>query len=329
MSLLEALRQAIRSCRREPIPAAATILVLTLGLGPVAVLLSLVNAVLFRPWPVRDPGSMAVIEARRTGNEVKGVISIAEYRYLRDHSRTIQGTAAWIADRSRIEVGAGERIFVRSAFVNADYFSVLGARIVAGRAFLADEEDYRTPKAVAIISERLWRGRWGGDRALIGNTVRIGGRPFLMLGASRRRVVGAVLVEAGFLSAIAGLLALALACATPPALLGLRLTFGAQGLERTKAYFVGLRDAVEQTHRGPIAAAEDPPFSDLPLYMMARRPDEAAGRIQQILLRRASRNYFGVLGIPVVRGRVPSDDIDAQEIVVDGAAARMLWPGAN
>jgi putative ABC transport system permease protein len=97
---------------------------------------------------------------------------------------------------------------------------------------------------------------------------------------------------------------------------------------RGKAFFTGLRDALQNSDPGSVAFADEPPFWDVNLVMNARRP-ESPGTIQQILMRRVSRDYFGVLAIPIVKGRIPDSDTEPREIVVNEAAARALWAGAD
>jgi hypothetical protein len=143
------LRHAFRHLRRRPLLTVGAVLLLALGIGPLTALFSLMNAVLFRPWQVPDPSSVAVIRASPAGSEVAGAISIAEYRYLREHSTTIAHMAASIPTSATIGDGAGQELSIPSAFVNADYFQALGIGMTAGRGFVASDEDYNAPSAVA------------------------------------------------------------------------------------------------------------------------------------------------------------------------------------
>jgi MacB-like periplasmic core domain len=73
------------------------------------------------------------------------------------------------------------------------------------------------------------------------------------------------------------------------------------------------------------SASELPPLSNVNYVMVARKPDEPVGAFHPILLRPVSRNYFAVLGIAIVAGRVPDNDTDQHELVISEAAARELW----
>ncbi len=116
-------------------------------------------------------------------------VSVAEYRYLREHSGTIASMAAWSGSHARFHLGvSGPEVEAASAFVNADYFRTLGVRIALGRDFTTSDEDYSAPEPVVVISNHLWRNQLGGDPAVVGRALAIGG--------ARLRIIG--VVESGF-----------------------------------------------------------------------------------------------------------------------------------
>jgi putative ABC transport system permease protein len=98
---------------------------------------------------------------------------------------------------------------------------------------------------------------------------------------------------------------------------------------RATAFYGGLMGALDTAGLGPVAFSDLAPFSEVNLVMMARRPDEAPSASRPIPLRPVSRNYFAVLNIAIVRGRAPASDTDSRELVVNEAAARVLWPNAD
>ena len=573
------------------------ILVLAVGIGPVAALASLMNVAFLRPWQVPEPDRLALFRARPAPGEVSGTISIAEYQFFRQHSRSLLHIVASRSVAVSVDDGSGQQVRLNSVSVSADYFDALLVGMTLGRGFVADEEDYRAPKPVAIISHHLWRTHFDSDSSIIGRTVLLGRQHFVLvgvaprgfvgadsrggrrtdvwvplptgallrdatpdlaqfadprgaglgllagrlspgatrasaaaelsglsrefriaaglssagleaidtrpmsrwppgflgstlpvqallaltvilmlilactnagnlllaraisrrreiaihmsLGASRARVVRQLLMETAVLSTLAGAIGLGLAFAAPRLLVGLGFGYSTDGFHRLtspdlvelshyapdalvfwlaaglvsltavvagltpalqagrdtltslsvdrhgstatgsrwrngllvaqvavttvllvgaglltraighaaalnpgfaikdvqvvsvqpkipptamstrgKAFFVGLRDALRNSDLGSVAVAEEPPFWEGNLVMMARRP-ESPDTIQQILMRRVSRDYFGVLGIPIVQGRIPNSDTESRELVVNEAAARALWPGAD
>lgn len=595
------LRQALRRLWLQPWFTLGAVLVLAVGIGLVTALVSLMNAAAFRPWQVRHPDRMVVIHARRAGRETFGAISVAEYRYLRDRSRTIAHMAASENCNARVEDQAGRQLSVFCGFVNADYFNAMEVGMAAGPGFVPGDEDYSAPRAVAVISDALWRQRFGSDPGIVGRTIRINTHDFsvvgvaatgfgdvsrwpnrvdlwmplpaitiatrsisrlaafsdprgetlnrlagrlspgatrasaagelsvlsrqfrrgaslpssgvevtdtrpvsawrasgqawipivlpayaplllaavlvlgiacanvgnlllvramarqrdiairVSLGAGRARIVGELLVEAALLSAAAGALAFVFAFVVPRVMVGLGFTFGATGFTRTtqgldalrlsfyapdalvfwvavlvagltaalaglppalratrvdlaavaaerhgrtaggarlrvallaaqialttlllvgaglltraighaaslspgftirgiqvvsvepqrtsgwtmarsRAFYLDLRDGLRETDLWPVAVSELPPFDVGNSVMMVHRPDEAVGVYHPILARPVSANYFAVLGIPLVEGRVPTSDTDSHEIVVNEAAARQLWPNED
>ena len=86
--------RAVRFLARHPLFALGVILVLAIGIGPVAALSSLMNVAFLRPWQVPEPDRLAILRARPAAGEAYGEISIAEYRFLREHSRLLSHIAA-------------------------------------------------------------------------------------------------------------------------------------------------------------------------------------------------------------------------------------------
>jgi hypothetical protein len=180
---------AVRFLGRHPVFALGVILVLAIGIGPVAALFGLMNTVFLRPWQVPDPDRLAIVRARPAAGEVHGAISIAEYRHLRQHSHSFSHIAARQSGTHSVGDGSGQQVRVESAYVSADYVEALEVGMTLGRGFVADEEDYGAPKAVAIISQHLWRTGFGSEPAVIGRTVRIGRQTLLVVGVTPRGFV--------------------------------------------------------------------------------------------------------------------------------------------
>jgi putative ABC transport system permease protein len=183
-------RHAVRFLGRHPLFALGVILVLAIGIGPVAALSSLMNVAFLRSWPVPEAERLAIFEAMPAAGESYGAISFAEYRFFRQHSRLLSHTFARQTGRSvGLDIGSGQQVRLDSAYVSADYFDALNVGMTLGRGFAADEEDYHAPKAVAVISHHVWRTRFGSDPAVIGRTVLIGRQPFVLVGVAPRGFV--------------------------------------------------------------------------------------------------------------------------------------------
>ena len=183
-SVAQDLRYAVRSFARQPAFALSAVAVLALGIAPVTALFTMFNATVFKPWPVRDPSSIAIVRPVPGPREQFGSLSSLEYRYLRDHARSVTQLATWMPGGGPIAYRTVSVDFIQSQFVSANYFAMLGVGMHLGRPFLPEEEDYTAPRAVAIISERIWRERFGGSPSIIGDTVLVYDRPFTVVGVA-------------------------------------------------------------------------------------------------------------------------------------------------
>jgi predicted permease len=184
-SVWQDLRYAARSIARQPGFALSTIGILALGIGPVTALVTMFNGRLLRPWPVRDPGAIVIVRPIPGPKQQYGSLSNIEYRYLREHARTLTHLSTWMPGGGPVAYG-GNRIDVQSNFVSANYFDMLGVRMHMGRTFLPEEEDYTSPRAVAIISERLWREYFGAPASIVGDAILVYGRPFTVVGVAEK-----------------------------------------------------------------------------------------------------------------------------------------------
>lgn len=184
-SLRQDLHYAVRSFARQRGFTASVVGVLALGIAPVTALFTLFNASVLKPWPVRDPSSLAIVKPVPGPREQFGSLSNLEYRYFRDHTRAFTHLATWMSGGGPIAYGSTRVDFIQSKFVSANYFDTLGVGMRLGRTFLPEEEDYTSPRAVAIISERLWREQFGASPSIIGDTVRVYDRPFTVVGVAR------------------------------------------------------------------------------------------------------------------------------------------------
>ena len=181
--LWQDLRYAARSVVRQPGFAVSVIGILALGTGPVTALFSTFNGRLLRPWPVRDPSSIAVVTPIPGPKEQYGDLSNVEFQYLREQTRTFAHLATWMPGGGPIAYGK-TNVDVQWNFVSANYFDMLGVRVQMGRGFRGDEEDYTSPRAVAVISERLWREYFGAPASILGDTILVYGQPFTIVGVA-------------------------------------------------------------------------------------------------------------------------------------------------
>jgi putative ABC transport system permease protein len=184
-SLAQDVRFALRMLGRQPSYVLGTILVLSIAIGLVTALFAVFNATVLRPWPVPDPASIVIIRGRPLPGQQYGTLSNVEYRYFRERARSFTHMASTMPGGGSIGRDEGVALAdVQWNFVSANYFDTLGIGMAAGRTFLREEEDYVSPRPVAIISERVWREYFDGDPAIAGRTIRVRNRPRTIVGVA-------------------------------------------------------------------------------------------------------------------------------------------------
>ena len=173
-------RYALRGIRRAPGFAAAVIATLALGLGANTAIFSIVRGVLLRPLPYTDPGHVAVVWNHWTGWPRTWLSQPEVYDYGRDTS-AFSGFAAFTTDAVNVtgDGAAAERVNV--GLMQASLLDVAGVHPIAGRNFTAAEDQPNGPRAVLLL-EDFWQRRYGGDRSLIGRTIRLDDQPYTVVG---------------------------------------------------------------------------------------------------------------------------------------------------
>jgi putative ABC transport system permease protein len=175
------LRYAIRALRRTPIFTLAAGLTLTLGIGANTLIFSVVDAELLRPLPFREPGRLVeVAEKNEKLNLPVWASSVLNYLSWKEQSQSIQPMGA-IGSVSFALTGKGNPEQFNGNTITPSLFPLLGVQPVAGRAFL-EGEDKPQSQPVAMISEGLWRRRFGSDPKLIGSTLTLNGIAYTVVG---------------------------------------------------------------------------------------------------------------------------------------------------
>jgi len=173
-TVLQDLRYAIRASLKKPAFIAIVVLALAIGIGANTAIFSVVNAILLRPLPYKNPDriSMVWMDNRKLAVE-QDWHSYPNYVDYRDQSTTFEDIAAF-NDRSFNLTGTGEPVRVIGAWSTANLFPVLGVEPIQGRTFTVEEEE-PGKDLVAVISYGLWQRRFGGDPNLVGQPVSLNG----------------------------------------------------------------------------------------------------------------------------------------------------------
>lgn len=174
------LRLAARRLRGSPGFTAAAVLSLGLGIGASTTVFGLVDALLLRPLPVADPGTVVAVYTSDFSGPAHGATSYPDYLAFRD-SGAFDGLVAYtMAPLGLAGEGAGR---VWSEIVTGDYFTTLGIPVARGRG-LTPADDRPGAPAVVVLSHALWQRAFGGDAGVAGRTVTLSGRPFTVVGVA-------------------------------------------------------------------------------------------------------------------------------------------------
>jgi putative ABC transport system permease protein len=173
------IRQTIRSLLKSPGFAVASIVALALGIGANTAIYSLVNTVLLRPLPYKDPSRLVMLWQLQPSGE-KNTVTAADFQDWRDRSRSFEQTAAMSGVGFNFTGGdRPEKVF--GLQVSSTFFSALGATPALGRAFLPEEEKPGAGRVV-ILSDQLWKRRFGGDPQLIGKIIPMNQQSYTVVG---------------------------------------------------------------------------------------------------------------------------------------------------
>ncbi len=168
MNEMNDLRYAIRQLLKNPGFTAVAVLTLALGIGANTAIFSVINAVMLRPLPFPEQKGLVWIEeaSKQDRHEPWG----GHYLTWKDHSRMLQDLAAYDSTSMTL-TGAGEAERMQVGKASANFFSMLGVQpLPPGRNFSASE-DRPGGNRVALLSQELWRQRFGGDPNVVGRTI--------------------------------------------------------------------------------------------------------------------------------------------------------------
>jgi len=178
-SLLQDLRFAFRMLRKSPGFTAVAVVTLALGIGANTALFSVINGVLLNPLPFPNAGRIVSMFQDKP-NFPKGSISYPNFLDWRQDNRSFQAIAAYRWADGTIR-GVGEPEAVPAQRVSATFFAILGVQPNLGRNF-SDDEDRRGANATVILSEGLWRRKFGSDPNILGKSINVGGAVRTVIG---------------------------------------------------------------------------------------------------------------------------------------------------
>jgi predicted permease len=182
--LWQDIRYAARLLTRSLSFTALAVLALALGIGANTAIFSLVNAVLLRPLPgVQDPSQLVSFERLQRGRNYYN-FAYPDYLDYRDQSRSFTGLAAHVATPLSFTASTTERL--RGDLVTGNYFHLLGVKPALGRLLQPDDDVTVGAHPVAVVSYGLWQRAFGSDPNIVGQSIKLNGHDFTVVGVASR-----------------------------------------------------------------------------------------------------------------------------------------------
>ena len=177
-SLLQDLRYGLRMLRKSPGFTLAAILTLALGIGANTAIFSIVNAVLLRPLPYRDPGRLTIVW-EKDDHGTPDNVGYATYLDWKAQNRSFEQLALYSSWQPILQVGDPEQL--NGLRVTSNYFRTLGVVPELGRDF-TPEEDHPGAEKIVILSHALWAKRFKSDPSIVGKTIAMNATSYVIAG---------------------------------------------------------------------------------------------------------------------------------------------------
>jgi putative ABC transport system permease protein len=179
-SFWQDLRYSLRVIRRNPGFVAIAVVALALGIGANTAIFSVVDAVLFRALPYKNPSEL-IWATNFIPQQNAGLVFADIYSAWRKQSHSFTDLAAYSSGADFTLTGAGQAERLHGASITANFFPVLGISPRIGRGFSAEEDRPGGPNAV-LLTETLWRNRFGSDPGVIGRVISLDNSPYTVVG---------------------------------------------------------------------------------------------------------------------------------------------------
>jgi putative ABC transport system permease protein len=179
MRFLQDLRHALRLMRNSPGFSLVAVLTLALGIGPNSAIFSVVNAVLLRPLPYPAPEKLVAVYCAASDNPHFGS-SPPDFRALREQNKTFESISSFYTTAFNL-TGDIQPERLLGLTVSAEFFQTYGVQPLKGRTFTLEDEQWGRHQVV-LLSEGLWRNRFHADPEIVGQSLRLNGEQYRVIG---------------------------------------------------------------------------------------------------------------------------------------------------
>jgi predicted permease len=203
-TMLQDVRYGVRMLAKRPAFTAVAIVTLALGIGANTAIFSLIDAVMLRSLPVRDPSRLVLLrwtahETPSNGDLETSTFGDCEhgddknpsgcsfpypfFELIRSEREAFSGATAFAGPAQLVLSGTGPARMVRGELISGEYFSTLGVKTIVGRTIGANDDSLSASPAV-VLSYDFWQSAFGGDRAAVGRTILLNRVPFTIIGVA-------------------------------------------------------------------------------------------------------------------------------------------------
>ena len=188
-TLLHDLRYGTRQLLKHRAFTILAIISLALGIGANTAIFSLVNTVLLRPLPVKEPSQLIEVYGALHNGADFTIQSYLNYKDYRDRNDVFSGLFVYrIVVSSLSHNGSNERAW--GFLASGNYFDVLGVKPILGRGFLPEEDQTPGSHPVAVLSYACWQHRFAGDPSIVGRTILLNNHTFTIIGVAPKGFIG-------------------------------------------------------------------------------------------------------------------------------------------
>ena len=187
--MFQDLRYGVRMLLKHPGFTCVAALTLALGIGANTAIFSLIDAVLLKMLPVKNPEQLVLLRrANSRGTETS--FAYRTYKQFRDQNQVFSGLLAYYPLRMSVSVDNVAEPAIAGQLVSGNYYSVLGVNAALGRTIVPDDDRAPGESPVCVISYNYWQRRFASDPAVVGKTIHLSGAPFTIIGVSRGEFFG-------------------------------------------------------------------------------------------------------------------------------------------